>query len=101
MSEQPGKSRRGNLKTAGFKQALSFLGGTLPDPTPLRGRVPARRGPGRRHEDPTEGHLRNTDRRLARAEDFNDPGFHVDLAVRVTRVRQELVARCPGQLPVE
>lgn len=33
--------------------------------------------------------------------DFNDLGFHVDLAVRLTRVRQGLGARCLGQRPAE
>lgn len=33
--------------------------------------------------------------------DFNDLGLHVDLAVRLTRVRQGLGARCPGQPPAE
>lgn len=80
---------------------MSFLRGTLRDPTPLRDRVLARKRPERKREDPIEGHPRNTDRRLARAADFNDSGFHVDLAVCVTRVRQGLDARCPGQLPVE
>lgn len=59
------------------------------DPTPLRNPVPARRRPGRRREDPVGGHPRNTGKRPVRAKDFNDPGFHVDLAVRVTPIRQD------------
>lgn len=33
--------------------------------------------------------------------DFNDLGFHVDLAVCLTRVGQGLGARCLGQPPAE